>query len=118
MFAKAANEFQKGAALSHGDKQTIAAYSAYLEAVSGKRRQASRTIRRLEKNSRTVSISPYVMAEIYTALGEKDRAFANLEKAYQQRQFGMVFLKVDPDLDGIRSDARFRSLLRRMAFRR
>lgn len=116
LFAQAAKEFQKAADLSHGDRQTLSAFTAYLDAVSGKRRRASRTIRQLEKNSRPVTISPYVMAEIYTALGEKDHAFASLEKAYQQRQFGMVFLKVDPDLDGIRSEVRFRSLLRRMAF--
>jgi tetratricopeptide (TPR) repeat protein len=49
----------------------------------------------------------------YAVLGEKDAAFADLEKAFASRS-GILYIKVDPELDNIRSDPRFADLLRRM----
>jgi hypothetical protein len=51
-------------------------------------------------------------------LGQKDEAFAGLEKAYNQRAEWLGYLKVDPQLDNLRSDSRFRDLLRRLALDR
>jgi serine/threonine-protein kinase len=53
-------------------------------------------------------------AHMYLALGERERALALLEKAYQHHSPGMVWLKVDPRFDSLRGDARFQRLLRRM----
>jgi hypothetical protein len=47
-------------------------------------------------------------------LGEKDRAFEWLEKAYEERSDLLVYLKVEPRLDSLRGDPRFADLLRRM----
>jgi len=49
-------------------------------------------------------------------LGDKEQALAWLEKAYEDRSFFMVDLKVEPELDPLRSDPRFQHLLRRMSF--
>jgi hypothetical protein len=55
------------------------------------------------------------MAIIYTALGEQDKAFALLERAYDEvSSWISLFLKCDPRLDSLRSDRRFEDLLRRM----
>jgi DNA-binding winged helix-turn-helix (wHTH) protein/TolB-like protein/Flp pilus assembly protein TadD len=54
------------------------------------------------------------LAEIYARLGEKDQAFALLEKAYEQRLTKMKFLNTDPVWDGLRSDPRYADLVRRM----
>jgi hypothetical protein len=51
---------------------------------------------------------------IYAGLGEKDQAFAWLQKAYEERSGEMVDLKVDPRFDNLRSDPRFADLLRRV----
>ncbi len=56
------------------------------------------------------------MAIIYTGLGEKEKAFEWLEKAYEDRSELMTWLKVDPRLDPLRDDPRFQDLLRRVGF--
>jgi hypothetical protein len=43
-------------------------------------------------------------AEIYANLGQKDQAFAWLEKSYEEHEGSQVLLKVDPGLDRLRSD--------------
>ena len=67
----------------------------------------------VEESKREPS-TPFDMAEIYAQLGEKDRAFAWLERAYEERSFLMMYLKVAPKLDPLRSDPRFEDLLRRV----
>jgi hypothetical protein len=51
---------------------------------------------------------------IYAGLGDKEQTLAWLERAYQQRVHNMIFLKVEPELDGLRSDPRFVDLMRRV----
>lgn len=57
-------------------------------------------------------VSPYGFAMHYAALGEKDRAFEWLEKAFEERDHALVSLKVDPACDPLRTDPRFDELLR------
>jgi len=54
------------------------------------------------------------LASIYVALGEKDPAMAHLEKAYTKREGGLLWLKVNPAFDGLRSDPRFNTLVKRI----
>jgi len=54
------------------------------------------------------------IAAIYVALGDKNHAFAWLEKAYADHDSGVPFLKVDPHFDALREDQRFTDLLRRL----
>jgi len=56
----------------------------------------------------------YQYAQIYAQLGDRDRAFAALDRAWSIRDSGLLWLKVDPLLDPIRDDRRFVSLLRRL----
>ena len=53
-------------------------------------------------------------SSVTLTLDDRDEAFAWLERAYQQRNHNMVFLKVEPQLDGLRSDPRFASLVQRV----
>ena len=60
-------------------------------------------------------VAPYNLAVIYAALGEKDRAFALLERAYAERSYYLaVYLTTDARLDSLRSDPRFVELRRRV----
>lgn len=56
----------------------------------------------------------YEMAEIYAQLGETDKAFEWLEKAFNERAYTMMYLRVAPNLDPLRTDARFADILRRI----
>jgi pentatricopeptide repeat protein len=66
---------------------------------------------RLEAERRSVPRFPFTWA--YAGLGDKEQAFAWLEKAYQERRARMYLLNVDPLLDPLRSDPRFQDLVRR-----
>jgi serine/threonine protein kinase/Tfp pilus assembly protein PilF len=61
----------------------------------------------------TSDYDPAFVAECYAALDEKDKAFLWLEKAYDEHS-SLLFIKVEPDFDNIRSDPRYSDLLRRM----
>jgi hypothetical protein len=54
------------------------------------------------------------MATIYAVLGENDKAFEFLERAYSQKSFDILSLKSDLLLDNLRRDPRFQNLLHRM----
>jgi adenylate cyclase len=58
----------------------------------------------------------WTFAYTYARLGEKDKAFEWLEKAYEERNGSMLQLRSDPDVDSLRDDPRFQALLRRMNF--
>jgi len=53
-------------------------------------------------------------AIVYPGLGDKDKAFFWLEKAYQGREHDLVFSKVWPMFDSLRSDPRYQDLMRRV----
>jgi DNA-binding winged helix-turn-helix (wHTH) protein/TolB-like protein/Tfp pilus assembly protein PilF len=59
------------------------------------------------------ALIPVNFADFYARIGEKEKAFEYLEKAYEERS-AFVYLKVDPLLDGLRGDPRYRDLLRRV----
>jgi hypothetical protein len=59
-------------------------------------------------------VSPGEVAILLAALGERDQAFASLEKAYDQHDLQLQYLGADPAYDPLRSDTRFQDLLRRI----
>jgi eukaryotic-like serine/threonine-protein kinase len=83
---------------------------------AGRVREARECIRQLKQRSGVETVETYGVAMIHAGLGEKDQAFEWLEKAYEMRDQGLSFLKVGPELDPLRLDARFQDLLRRMNF--
>jgi hypothetical protein len=58
-----------------------------------------------------------MIAPAYASLGDRDKAFEYLDKAYQERSSDLpYFLKVDLRVDSLRSDPHFQDLMRRMNF--
>ena len=71
----------------------------------------------LQRQSKDAYVSPYMIAVIYAGLGQKDKAFELLEKAYKERSPDIAyFLNTDLWLDPLRPDPRFLDLLRRVDF--
>jgi tetratricopeptide (TPR) repeat protein len=71
----------------------------------------------LQRQSRVHYVSPFTFAVLYARLGEKDRALAHLEKAFQERYPSMIFVAVEPVFDNLHSDPRFQDLVRRVSLR-
>lgn len=87
----------------------------YAYAVSEQKEKAQEIITELKKlQSKQAWFAPYNTAVVYAGLGEKDQAFEYLEKEYKEGAYYMTLIKVDPELDSLRSDPRFADLLRRM----
>jgi serine/threonine-protein kinase len=83
---------------------------------AGQKEKAQNIIRDLNERASKGYISPYMLALIYARLGDKDQTMMWLEKAYENRDDWMIWIKVDPVLDNVRSDHRFVELLRKMNF--
>src|SRR5215467_8601977 len=92
------------------------AWLAQVYATAGYRGEALKILEQLQELSKQQYVSPYGVGRIYVALGQTEEAFRWLETAYEQRGDWMVFLKVDPVFDDLRSDPRFQDLMRRMSF--
>ncbi len=82
--------------------------------MAGKRAEARKVIDDLAELSKRKYVSPLFIAGIYAGLGERDQAFAWLEKAYQERPPSMTLIGVEPVFDSLRSDPRFVDLVRRV----
>ena len=86
---------------------------AYIYAVGGRRDEALRVLRDLREEDTRHYVDPARFATVYAGLGDKEQAIASLRKALEVRSPMIVFLKVEPFLDGLRSDPRFQDLLRK-----
>jgi TolB-like protein/DNA-binding winged helix-turn-helix (wHTH) protein len=114
-FGSAIPELRKAVELSHGTPLMISALAnAYAQ--SGNKAESERLLADLSQESRTHYVSPYYFALVYVGLGESDKAIDQLEKAFADRSNGLVFLKVEPELDSLRSDPRFLALQQRLHF--
>jgi tetratricopeptide (TPR) repeat protein len=87
---------------------------AYVQALSGNKRAAQKTLNELTERSNHSYVSDYHLAVISLALDDKDQALHWLEKACDKHGVGMGTLKVDPMIDSLRSDPRFTDLMRRV----
>jgi tetratricopeptide (TPR) repeat protein len=110
-------EYQKAIEMSDGLPGPTVALARTYSAV-GRKAEAEKILRDLERKSKGTSASLYTMATIYAGLGENDKAFEFLEKAYSEKSLDISWsLKSDPQLDGLRPDPRFQSLLRRIGLK-
>jgi Flp pilus assembly protein TadD len=111
MYKEAIAEFEKGLVVSPGDTRTLSGLG-YAYAVAGRRAEAQKVLNQLTELSKEKYVGPEGMAQIYTGLGEKDKAFEWLGKAIEEHAAGDI--KAWPGFDPLRSDPRFADLLRRM----
>jgi DNA-binding winged helix-turn-helix (wHTH) protein len=116
MHEEAITELENARTCSGRHPATIAALS-HAHASSGNREEALRNLCELEEASRRRQVSPYWMSIVHAGLAANDLAFKWLEKAFEERDVWLVWMKVDPRFDPIRSDARFSRALQRLGLR-
>jgi serine/threonine protein kinase/tetratricopeptide (TPR) repeat protein len=87
---------------------------AYINAVTGKRAEARKTLRELQALSKEATLDPGLMALISAGLGDRREALTMLEQAYSGHSSMMTWLKVDARFDAIREDPAFQDLMRRV----
>jgi hypothetical protein len=80
--------------------------------MSGKRNEARTLLNKLKTTKEYVS--PAELAILYAGLGDKEEAFAALERAFAARDLQMQYLKVESHYDSLRSDPRFTDLVRKV----
>jgi tetratricopeptide (TPR) repeat protein len=113
MYLQALAELEK-ALQTAPDNGEVLASMAHVYAASGRRDEAQRISRQLDALSTRQHVDPYFMALVRLALGEQDQAFRLLEQAIEERSIMLLWFKVEPRLDVIRSDPRYRDLVRRV----
>ncbi|MCM3903213.1 MAG: tetratricopeptide repeat-containing serine/threonine-protein kinase [Pyrinomonadaceae bacterium] len=114
-YSEALAEYQKAHQLNEYDPHVVALMGR-LYAVTGKRAEALKALAELKAIASQRYVADYSVALVYAGLGDKDQAFALLEKSYRDHTVDMLTLYYDPLIDTLRSDPRFADLLRRVGF--
>jgi TolB-like protein len=110
---EAVTEFQNARTCSGGHPCTIAALG-HAYAIAGDQHEASKALRDLDQLSKGRYVSPYWGGLVYAGLGMDDLALESLEKACEQCDVWVIWLKVEPRFDRLRSSARFHNLLQKL----
>jgi tetratricopeptide (TPR) repeat protein len=110
---EAVAEFRQALALDEGSITALAGLG-HAYAASGQRKQALQLVGQLNELAKRRYVSPYHLAVIYAGLGEREQALDQLEKAADERYNWLVFLKVAPLFEALRSEPRFNALVRRV----
>jgi serine/threonine protein kinase/Tfp pilus assembly protein PilF len=106
-------EGEKGVKLSGGSPMMNAALAQTL-ATAGKREKAIQILNELTNLTKQKYVAPYFFAGIHIGLGEDDRAIEYLEKSCEEHSHWLIYLHLDPSMDGLRSNPRFQDLSRRV----
>jgi TolB-like protein/Flp pilus assembly protein TadD len=115
-YARAIAAFQKVSARSHRGGAGVLAAIGFAHAKAGHRHEAGDILSRLTEMSSREYVSSYDLALLYLALGDRDQAFVQLSRAYDDYSSHLPFLNVDTRLDEVRTDPRFQALVDRMNF--
>jgi tetratricopeptide (TPR) repeat protein len=103
-----------------GLENSVRSYDAMIVralAPLGRREEADEILHRLEDESRQHYVRSEILAMGYAAVGDRDRAFGGLERAFQVRSAGLIYLHVDPGYKPLRADPRFGQLVERIGLR-
>ncbi len=113
LYPQAIEEFQKANALSGGNPIVLGALG-HTYAVSGNRAKANELIGQLDSIAKKRYVPGLYPAAIYAGLDNKDAAIRWLTKAVEDRSDYCLFLPLEPEAENLRSDPRFKELVRRI----
>jgi tetratricopeptide (TPR) repeat protein len=81
--------------------------------MAGKQAEAKAILNQLEALAKRRYVSPLYFAIVYAGLKDNDKAIDYLNKAFEARHPGLVLIRIEPMFDGLRSDERFKTLIKR-----
>lgn len=110
---EAFTELQKGIVLSRNANRALA-FLGYAKAVTGERTEATAIVKELEEKYTRLEATILNIAMVYAGLGDKDQAFAWLEKNFEARSGEAARIRWYPSFESLRGDARYQSLIRRI----
>jgi TolB-like protein/DNA-binding winged helix-turn-helix (wHTH) protein/Tfp pilus assembly protein PilF len=112
-YPQAIEQLQRATAISPNSPLMLAGLG---HAYGGAKRtaEARAVLNQLMEQSKKQYVAPFYVALVYAGLSENEKAMDWLEKAYEDRSNGLVFIKVDPELDTLRSNSRFKELQSKM----
>jgi eukaryotic-like serine/threonine-protein kinase len=113
MSREAVMHLRKAAEVS-GDSPEAVAALAQAYAASDNQRDAQKQLDKLKEMAKRRNVASYDIATVYAGLGDKEKAFAWLETSVRDRSVSLIGIKLEPMLDGLRSDPRFADLLKRI----
>jgi DNA-binding winged helix-turn-helix (wHTH) protein/TolB-like protein/Tfp pilus assembly protein PilF len=113
MYQEALAEFEKLVTLE-GRMPTNLVDIGYTYGVMGQKEDARKILQELLEKSKQEYVAPMILASVYAAIGERDRAFQYIEQEYEQHSDRMINLKTNYLLTPLRDDPRFAQLLRRV----
>ena len=105
-------EYQKAFDLNNDPFSFAMLGQAY--ARQGKTDEARKVLARLSEEAKSRYVSPYALAVVLTALGEKAQAIDELERSYDERGFYIALISVDPLFDDLRGDPRFDAVVQKI----
>jgi len=111
LFSQAISEIKLSVGLA-GIRPVTTAVLGHVYGLAGDRTEAEAVLAGLKRLAEQGYVSPLDFVYVYTGLQDRDRAFADLQKAYEERAGLLVYLKVEPMFDPLRSDSRFGEILR------
>lgn len=94
----------------------VLSFLGWVYAVSGQQEKARSLLNRMLDLRARRYVDAYLIGEVYAGLEEKDKAFEWLNKAYEEHAGQMIFIKVDPWIKNLRSDPRYKELLKKVGF--
>jgi len=109
---EAISEYRKAVELN--DDPFVLALLGQAYARAGQREEAQRILSRLSEEARSRYVHAYSFALMYLALGDKERAIDEMERAYRERGRDVILVNVDPMLDDLRGHPRFEALVQRV----
>jgi tetratricopeptide (TPR) repeat protein len=110
---KALEYFQRGQAMARAVRSYDAMIVRALAALDRKE-EAEEILTRLEAESKQHYVRSEYLAMGHAAIGNMDRAFESLERAYQARSAGLIYLHLDPGYDPLRGDPRYTEMVNRI----
>jgi len=114
-FDEAFREFERAMAIGGRGTNTLASLG-HAYAVAGRQKEARAVLAEILPRAQSGRTTSYQIAVVYAGLGERDEAFRWLEKAFEQRSTLLSYLRMDPRMEGLRGDPRYRTLITRMRF--